>query len=110
MTKIDDLKAEALDEARSWLEAHSDEYCEASSPLDCQRSNIEGTIRDLVPCMTTTLFALVVETNNLAFRDIDTGLGDDTPFSALTSAVGDELVEYVFATLEAEQAEEDNDN
>jgi hypothetical protein len=102
---IGELKQEALTEAREWLEAHDHALCTADSPLDCQRQNIESSVRDLVPCMTTTLFNLVVQDNELGFTEAL--LESAEPFAVLSSAVERELVEHVFSTLEAEQEEAD---
>lgn len=63
-----------------------------------------------VPCMTTTLFQMVVDDNSLAFLDADEET--DNPFTALSSAIRVELerrsIKEIETILENERTDKEN--
>lgn len=87
------------------LIAEAIEDVENTDPEVATRMGRDGVISQaayaVVPSMTTTLFAMVVADNSLAFLDCD-GQPID-PFSALSEAIGQAVLDGVeehFATLE----------
>jgi hypothetical protein len=59
---------------------------------------VKSFVGDTVPSMTTVLFSMVVQDNSLAFLPIDAEAPD--PFSALSWAIGDEVLRRCEAELE----------